>query len=101
MVKGRMPGRMLKNPSSSVLASKASSQRGPGRLTDSAARTNLVLLIRRTARPRGYASGVFIGCGLAGRLFEQPAGLQFQVLATVYLFAACYDRARWKWQRRN
>jgi hypothetical protein len=61
----------------------------------------LVLLIRRTARPRGYASGAYIGCGLAGRLFEHPAGLQFQVLATVYLFVACYDRARWKWQRRN
>jgi len=25
----------------------------------------VVLLIRRTVRPKGYASGVFIGCGLA------------------------------------
>ena len=30
-------------------------QRGPGRLTNSAARTDVVLLIRRTVRPRGYA----------------------------------------------
>jgi hypothetical protein len=28
---------------------------GPGRLTHSAARTDLVLLIRHTVRPRGYA----------------------------------------------
>ncbi len=28
----------------------------PGRLTNSTARTDLVLLIRRTVRPRGYAS---------------------------------------------
>ena len=33
-------------------------QRGPGRLTASAARTDLVLLIRRTVRPRGYARGL-------------------------------------------
>ena len=42
---------------------------GPGRLTHSAARTDVVLLIRRTVRPRGYASGAFIACGLAGRPF--------------------------------
>src|SRR3979409_1640355 len=33
-------------------------QRGPGRLTNSAARTDVVLLIRRTVRPRGYASAL-------------------------------------------
>jgi hypothetical protein len=33
-------------------------QRGPGRLTNSAARTDVVLLIRRTVRLRGYASGL-------------------------------------------
>jgi hypothetical protein len=41
-------------------------QRRPGRLTDSAARTDVVLLIRRTVRPGGYAS-VVVDC-----LFEQP-----------------------------
>src|SRR6185503_7000825 len=39
-------------------------QRGPGRLTDSAARTDVMLLIRCTVRPRGYASG-----------FDPPAAL--------------------------
>jgi hypothetical protein len=34
-------------------------QRGPGRLTYSAARTDVVLLIRRTVRPRGYASALY------------------------------------------
>jgi len=32
----------------------------------SAARTDLVLLIRRTVRPRGYTCGVGVACGLAG-----------------------------------
>ncbi len=59
---------MLKKSASFVLASKASS-RGTRPPHHSAARTNMVLLIRRTVRPRGYASGAFIGCGLAGRSF--------------------------------
>jgi len=33
-------------------------QRGPSRLTNSAARTDLVLLIRRTVHPRGYVSAL-------------------------------------------
>ena len=32
----------------------------------SAARTDLVLLIRRTVRPGGYACGFAVACGLAG-----------------------------------
>jgi hypothetical protein len=63
-------------PANVVLTSKIP-QRGPGRLTDSAARTDLVLLIRRTVRPRGYASGVFFGCDLVGGHFEQPAAVSF------------------------
>ena len=31
-----------------------------------------MLLIRRTVRPRGYASSAFIDCGLADSLFEHP-----------------------------
>ena len=48
---------MLKKTASGVLTSKASSTetRPPHH---SAARTNVVLLIRRTVRPRGYASGL-------------------------------------------
>src|SRR4029077_21051841 len=78
---------MLKTPASCVLPSKASST---GTLPPhiSAARTNVVLLIRRTVRPRGYASGfdspaallwtwrVLARQGWVGEnvgLFEQPA----------------------------
>jgi len=54
---------MLKTTSSFVLGSSKSSTvtRPPHH---SAARTDLVLLIRRTVRPRGYASG-----------FDSPAAL--------------------------
>ena len=48
-------------------------QRGPGRLTNSAARTEVVLLIRRTVRPRGYASGFVSPAAALDDLFEQPA----------------------------
>ncbi len=48
-------------------------QRGPGRLTDSAARTDLVLLIRRTVRPRGYASGFDSPAALLDDRFDKPA----------------------------
>jgi len=54
---------MLKNPASCVLASKASST-GTQPPHHSAARTDVVLLIRRTVRPRGYASGASIGSAL-------------------------------------
>ena len=63
---------MLKKPASVVLPSKASST-GTRPPHHSAARTDVVLLIRRTVRPRGYASGAFIGCGLADSFFEHPA----------------------------
>jgi hypothetical protein len=46
---------MLKKPASSVLASFRPST-GTRPSHHSAARTDLVLLIRRTVRPRGYAS---------------------------------------------
>jgi hypothetical protein len=39
----------------------------------SAARTDLVLLIRRTVRPRGYASGPSLAAALLDGLSEQPA----------------------------
>jgi hypothetical protein len=79
----RSHSRMLKNPlispaqprraetrlfPSGVLASFRSST-GTRPPHHSAARTDMVLLIRRTVRPRGYASGAFFGCGLAGRAF--------------------------------
>ena len=49
--------RMLKKSASGVLVSLRSST-GTRPPHHSAARTNLVLLIRRTVRPRGYASGL-------------------------------------------
>src|SRR5438309_8536947 len=49
--------RMLKKPASSVLASFRPST-GTRPPHHSAARTDLVLLIRRTVRPRGYASAL-------------------------------------------
>jgi hypothetical protein len=48
---------MLKKPASGVLASFRPST-GTRPPHHSAARTNVVLLIRRTVRPRGYASGL-------------------------------------------
>ena len=39
----------------------------------SAARTDVVLLIRRTARPRGYASGFDSPAALLNGHFEHPA----------------------------
>jgi hypothetical protein len=39
----------------------------------SAARTSLVLLIRRTVRPRGYASGPSLAAALLDSLFEHLA----------------------------
>jgi hypothetical protein len=52
----RISCRMLKMSASFVLESFIP-QRGPSRLTYSAARADVVLLIRRTVRPRGDASG--------------------------------------------
>jgi hypothetical protein len=48
---------MLKQPASFVLSSQQSSTGTPPP-HHSAARTNVVLLIRRTVRPRGYASAL-------------------------------------------
>src|SRR4249919_1020410 len=53
----KTPDRMLKMPASGVLASYRPST-GTRPPHHSAARTNVVLLIRRTVRPRGYASGL-------------------------------------------
>ena len=47
---------MLEKPSNVILGSSKSST-GTRRPTDSAALTDLALLIRRTVRPGGYASG--------------------------------------------
>jgi len=52
-----MPTRMLKKPTSGVLASLRPST-GTRPPHHSAARTNLVLLTRRTVRPSGYASAL-------------------------------------------
>ena len=63
---------MLKKSASGVLASLRSST-GTRPPHHSAARTNLVLLIRRTVRPRGYASGFNSPAALLDELFERPA----------------------------
>src|SRR5690348_6367465 len=66
--------RMLKKSASFVLG-LARSSTGTRPPHHSAARTNLVLLIRRTVRPRGYASGFDSRVALLDKLFEHPAGL--------------------------
>ena len=55
---------MLKQAINCVLVSHESST-GTQPPHHSAARTDVVLLIRRTVRPRGYASGSCVACGLA------------------------------------
>src|SRR5437016_13057589 len=65
---------MLKKSASFVLASFRSST-GTRPPHHSPARTNLVLLIRRTVRPRGYASGFFSPAALLGGHFEHPSSL--------------------------
>ena len=65
--------RMLKKSASGVLASLRSST-GTRPPHHSAARTDLVLLIRRTVRPRGYASGSSLAAALLDGLFEHPVG---------------------------
>jgi hypothetical protein len=62
---------MLKKPASFVLGlTKPSTGTRPPH--HSAARTDVVLLIRRTVRPRGYASGYFSPAALLEDRFEQP-----------------------------
>jgi len=65
---------MLKKSASVVLGlSKSSTGTRPPH--HSAARTDVVLLIRRTVRPsRGYASGFDSPAALLDGLFEHPAG---------------------------
>jgi hypothetical protein len=65
---------MLKQSASFVLGSKVSST-GTRPPHHSAARTDVVLLIRRTVRPRGYASGFDLPAALLDELFEHPAGV--------------------------
>ena len=65
---------MLKNHASGVLASFRLST-GTRPPHHSAARTDLVLLIRRTVRPNGYASGFDSPAALLEGLFEHPAGI--------------------------
>ena len=62
---------MLKKPASFVLVSSKSST-GTRPPHHSAARTDLVLLIRRTVRPRGYASGFDSPAALLDGHFEHP-----------------------------
>jgi hypothetical protein len=103
---------MLKQSASFVLGSKVSST-GTRPPHHSAARTDVVLLIRRTVRPRGYASGfdspaalpaerrVLARRGWVGEmseLFEHPAGVfsfcahvqTIEVLACRYSFSGAW-----------
>ena len=59
---------------SSVVLSRANSSTGTRPPHHSAARTDVVLLIRRTVRPRGYASGFALPAALLDDLFDQPPG---------------------------
>ena len=62
---------MLKQSASFVLSSSKSST-GTRPPHHSAARPDVVLLIRRTVRPRGYASGIDSPTALLDGLFEHP-----------------------------
>jgi hypothetical protein len=73
---------MLKKPASFVLALFRSST-GTRPPHHSAARTDLVLLIRRTVRPRGDASGPSLAAALLDGFFEHPA-------STIYAGIAAY-----------
>jgi hypothetical protein len=65
---------MLKMASNFVLGSgKSSTETRPPH--HSAARTNVVLLIRRTVRPRGYVSGFLSPAASLRNHFEHPLGL--------------------------
>ena len=64
--------RMLKKPASGVLGSSKSST-GTRPPHHSAARTDVVLLIHRTVRPRRYASGFDSPAALLDGLFDHPA----------------------------
>jgi hypothetical protein len=64
---------MLKNPANFVLSSQESST-GTRPPHHSAARTDVVLLIRRTVRPRGYDSGSCSPAASLDGIFEHPAG---------------------------
>ena len=67
------------------LSAHRNPQRGPGRLTDSAARTNVVLLICRTVRPREYASG-----------FNSPAASLTVILSILHVTIVFPQLARSK-----
>ena len=70
----QLASRMLKKSASFVLGlSKSSTGTRPPH--HSAARTDLVLLIRRTVRPRGYAFGSSLAEALLDSLFEYPPKL--------------------------
>ena len=62
---------MLKKSASGVLG-LARSSTGTRLPHHSAARTDAVLLIRRTVRPGGYASGFDSPAALLNELFEHP-----------------------------
>jgi len=62
---------MLKKSASFVLGSSKSST-GTRPPHHSAARTSVVLLIRRTVRPRGYASGYLSPAASLDDRFEHP-----------------------------
>jgi hypothetical protein len=66
---------MLKKSASFVLGSSKSST-GTRPPHHSAARTSVVLLIRRTVRPRGYASSFDSPAALLNGLFEQPPKIE-------------------------
>jgi hypothetical protein len=74
----RLIGRFLMSEqdaekSASFVLGSSKSSTGTRPPHHSAARTNLVLLIRRTVRPRGYASGPSLAAALLDSLFEHFA----------------------------
>src|SRR5688572_20798626 len=81
---------MLKTSASFVLSSSKSST-GTRPPHHSAARTNLVLLIRRTVRPRGYASGFDSPADLLNSRFEHPALWKSSVLLLVVLLSQSWS----------
>jgi hypothetical protein len=74
---------------------------GPGRLTNSAARTDVVLLIRRTMHPKGYASSPSLAAALLNGHFAHPAYVVSPIVPLIIAsYSACVNRCIPSFNRR-
>ena len=84
---------MLK-PSASVVLGSSKSSTGTRPPHYSAARTDVVLLIRRTVRPQGYASSFDSPAALLDERFEPPAGERSGSAALADYRGSCVNKKR-------